>query len=221
MFLEAAKSCGAEVIFFPELSLTGYEPRMAKKLADQRLDARLQELQDFADQHGVTVGAGIPCLVSGGVEIAMFWHVPHEDPRKYSKQYLHSDELPYFVPGEGQLVLNMDGEKLVPAICYESLLYEHASSAGNSGATVYMASVAKSARGVDKAASHYPEIARQFGMFVLMANSVGPSDDFLSHGHSAAWAQDGRLLAQLDAQSEGFIILDTATSSASVHGLAV
>lgn len=215
--LDSAASLGAEVIFFPELSLTGYEPRLAKDLADQRLDSRLQAVQLFADKNGVVVGVGLPNLTRAGVEIAMIWHSPHKSAQKYAKQYLHSDELPYFAPGEGQLALNVNDEVLVPAICYESLLDAHANHAGALGADTYLASVAKSARGVEKAMSHYPAIARRFGMFVLMANSVGPSDDFLGNGHSAAWSRDGSLLAQLDAESEGFVILDTLNSTATVH----
>lgn len=215
--LDIAASLGAEVIFFPELSLTGYEPRLAKELADQRLGARLQAVQLFADKNGVTIGVGLPNLTSAGVEIAMIWHSPYKSSQKYAKQHLHSDELPYFAPAEGQLALNINDEMLVPAICYESLLDEHARRAGDLGADAYLASVAKSARGVEKAMSHYPAIARRFGMFVLMANSVGPSDDFLSNGNSAAWSRDGCLLAQLDAESEGFVILDTVNSSATVH----
>lgn len=215
--LDSAVSLGAEVIFFPELSLTGYEPRLAKELADQSLDSRLQEVQLFADKNRVTIGVGLPKLTSTGVQIAMIWHSPHDNPQNYAKQHLHSDELPYFAPAEGQLALKVNNETLVPAICYESLLDEHACRAGELGADAYLASVAKSARGVEKAMFHYPAIARRFGMFVLMANSVGPSDDFLSHGHSAAWSSDGRLLAQLDAELEGFVILDTASSTATAH----
>lgn len=215
--LHSAVSLDAEVIFFPELSLTGYEPRLAKELADKNLDARLQDLQLFADENRVTVGVGLPQLSRAGVQIAMVWHSPHVGPQTYAKQYLHSDEMPYFVPAEGQLALNINEETLVPAICYESLLDEHACRAGELNADAYLASVAKSSRGVEKAMSHYPEIARRFGMFVLMANSVGPSDDFLSHGHSAAWSRDGRLLGQLDSESEGFIILNTVNSTMAMH----
>jgi predicted amidohydrolase len=215
--VRSAASHGADVVFFPELSLTGYEPRLAKELANQHLEAALQDFQRYSDEFEITIGVGLPLLASDGVQIAMIWHSPHENARKYAKQHLHSDELPFFTAAQGQLALDFDDEKLVPAICYESLLDEHASHAGDMGATAYLASVAKSPRGVQKAMSHYPAIARRFGMFVLMANSVGPSDNFLSHGHTAAWSRDGHLLAQLDAESEGLVILNMAESTATTH----
>ena len=46
------------------------------------------------------------------------------------------------------------GHNLAPAICFESLQPEHAESAASSGADVYLASVAKSPIGVDKAYCH-------------------------------------------------------------------
>lgn len=67
---------------------------------------------------------------------------------------------------------------------------------------------------------HYPIVARRHNMFVMMANCVGPSDDFLSVGQSAAWNIRGELLTQLDAESEGVVVLDTHSGSASVKKLA-
>ena len=55
------------------------------------------------------------------------------------------------------------------------------------GANIYLASVAKSARGVDKAFSHYPAVAQRYAMTVLMANCVGPCGDFVAVGQSAMW----------------------------------
>jgi predicted amidohydrolase len=56
-------------------------------------------------------------------------------------------------------------------------------------------------------------------MHVIMANCVGPSDNFVSVGQSAVWDDGGRLLAQMDADSEGIIILDTITGEASITAL--
>ncbi|MCL7931592.1 hypothetical protein M8006_16675 [Halomonas sp. ATCHA] len=54
-----------------------------------------------------------------------------------------------------------------------------------------------------------------------MANCVGPSDDFISVGQSAAWNVRGELLAQMDAESEGLVVLDTVGGRASVKLLLI
>jgi predicted amidohydrolase len=132
----------------------------------------------------------------------------------YSKQHLHADEMPYFVAGDGQVTLASGGELVAPAICYESLLAEHSAQAAAFGATVYVASVAKSANGVAKADAHYPAIARRHSMPVLMANCVGPCDDFEAVGGSAVWDANGERLARLPSRGEGALLFDTATSEA-------
>lgn len=44
-FIEAASSGQSDLIMFPELSLTGYEPGLAKELATHSMDDRLNPLQ--------------------------------------------------------------------------------------------------------------------------------------------------------------------------------
>lgn len=102
------------------------------------------------------------------------------------KTKLHPDEHPYFVAGHEQLLLERQGFKLTPAICYESLQMDHANDAAALFSDMYLASVAKPVGGIAKAMKHYPIVARRHNMFVMMANCVGPSDDFLSVGQSAA-----------------------------------
>jgi predicted amidohydrolase len=133
--------------------------------------------------------------------------------QQYSKQTLHEDELPYFICGKEQLFITENGSKIAPAICYESLLMPHAEHAYRSGSNIYIASVAKSKAGVEKAFKHFPEIAAKFEMIVLMANSTGPSDNFESAGKTSIWNSKGQLVGQLDDNSEGILIIDTATEN--------
>lgn len=52
-----------------------------------------------------------------------------------------------------------------------------------------------------------------------MTNCFGPSDSFVSVGQSAAWNTRGELLAQMSADGEGVVVLDTDLGTASVHWL--
>jgi predicted amidohydrolase len=131
----------------------------------------------------------------------------------YSKQHLHADELPYFVAGDGQVTLAAGKEVVAPAICYESLQDEHSAQAVALGATLYVASVAKSANGVAKAEAHYPSVARRHSIPVLMANCVGACDDFEAAGGSAVWSAGGERLAALSGTEEGVLVFDSMTAT--------
>ena len=202
---------GADMVFFPELSLLGYEPKHAARFAMRADDARLDVFQMLSQALRITIGVGAPTPGDTGVRISMLVFQPNAARIVYSKQHLHADELPYFVAGSGQITLARDGQIVAPAICYESLLDAHGDAAAALGATVYIASVAKSALGLAKADAHYPGIARRHSLRVLMANCVGRCDDFEAVGGSAIWSSSGELAARLPSSDEGALLLDTAT----------
>jgi predicted amidohydrolase len=204
-----ARAYQAEAIFFPELSLTGYEPELTKELALDPADTRLGIFQQIADNQSITIGLGAPTRASEGVLISMLIFQPGQARQIYSKQQLHSDELPFFVAGIHQVILSIREVQIAPAICYESLLATHSENAHRLGAKLYLASVAKSANGVQKALKHYPTIAQKFEIWVLMVNCVGFCDNFLSIGTTSAWSPSGDLLGQLSGESEGLLLIDT------------
>lgn len=53
-------------------------------------------------------------------------------------------------------------------------------------------------------------------MAVLMANSVGPCDDFVSAGRTAIWNRSGELVASMDGEGEGLVMFDTSIQEGSV-----
>ncbi|TRX51987.1 carbon-nitrogen hydrolase family protein [Fulvivirga sp. M361] len=212
-FVQLAISHHVDAIFFPELSITGYEPLLAQDLATNQEDKRFDDFQRLSDSHQITIGFGVPTKINTGIKISMIIFQPEAVRQTYSKQHLHSDECPYFVPGEYQLILTMKNEKIAPAICYESLLPAHSENAIKSGATVYMASVAKSENGVEKAFDHFSDMASRHSLFVAMANCVGNCDDFESAGKTSVWNQQGKLIGQLNNLEEGALIFDTNTHS--------
>lgn len=209
--INIAVTHGADIIVFPELSLTGYEPGLAKSLATDQDDKILDSLQEISDTNKITIGAGMPTKSSSGIFISMIIFQPHQPRQTYSKQYLHEDELPYFINGESQVFLTMENIKIAPAICYESLLPEHSANASKNGTAIYFASVAKSTSGVEKAFKHFPEVANKYAMTVLMANAVGPCDNFESAGKTSIWNKNGSLVGQLNDSNEGILIIDTNT----------
>lgn len=208
-FMELAKSQGARLVCFPELSLTGYDARRAADWATTPEDARFGPLQEAATRLSLSVAVGVPLRGSSGIQVGMLIFQPLEPRIVYAKRILHSDELPWFVPGKSQAMLEIDDQVVVPAICYESLQEDHARQAAALGADIYLASVAKSAHGIARAHEHYPAMAQRYGFSVLMANCTGPCDEFIAVGQSAAWDSQGTKQDGLEDDREGMVLLDS------------
>jgi predicted amidohydrolase/ribosomal protein S18 acetylase RimI-like enzyme len=203
----------ADLIVFPELSITGYEPELAEKLACDSDDSIFDCFEDLAAQNEITIGVGMPTNTEDGINISLLIFQPNQKRITYSKQLLHTDELPFFKCGNRQVYVTIKNKKIAFGICYETLQEEHFRNAHKNGADIYIASVAKSQNGIDKTYAYFPTVAKTFQMPILMANAVGYCDNFLSIGQSAVWNEKGELVGQLDGQNQGFLIFDTELKS--------
>jgi predicted amidohydrolase len=128
-FIDLALTHNAKAIFFPELSLTGYEPALAKKLATTQNDDRLDIFQQISDHNHIIIGLGLPSLSDTQIRISMIIFEPNKPRQTYSKQQLHSDEFPFFDQGAEQLIIKSKCSNIAPAICYESLQTIHIEAA--------------------------------------------------------------------------------------------
>jgi predicted amidohydrolase len=207
--LELARD--SDVIVFPELSLTGYEPTLAGELAIDSSDSRLDGFQAISDAEGIAIGVGAPTRSTTAARITMVLFLPHRSRLTYSKRYLHPDEEPFFVSGDNVATVNVNRAVIAPAICYELSIAEHAEKAFRSGASIYMASVAKTAKGLDAALPRLAAIARQYSMTVLMANCVGECDGCQCAGQTSIWNKTESLVGQLSDRDEGILMIDTET----------
>ena len=212
--IDLAVSGGADVIVFPELSITGYEPELAKDLATDKDDGRFDVFQKIADDKKITVGIGVPTKNDTGISISMILFQPHEPKQTYSKKYLHSSEKSFFVSGQNSIGLIGDKSNIALAICYELSVPEHAENAYKNGAEIYLASVVESVGGIEKAAARLSEIAGKYSMTVLMANCVGQTGVYDCGGNTAVWNDKGSLVGQLSETKEGILIFDTDTQKA-------
>ena len=207
--IDVALGNKADVVIFPELSITGYEPTLAKQLATTPDDPRFDEFQAIADRGSITIGIGVPIKHDSGITISMVIFHPRGVRQVYSKIYIHADEEPFFVAGQSSSGLITNQTELALAICYELSIAEHAEAAAESGAKIYLASVCKTTKQLEGATARLSAIAKQYSMIVLMANCVGQCDGFPCGGQSAIWNNEGKLLGQLDAAGEGILMIDT------------
>ncbi len=198
----------ADLIIFPELSLTGYEPTLAKELAITKEDNRLDDFQILSDANEISIGVGAPTKSDSGICISMILFQPNKLRKIYSKKYLHADEEPFFVSGDNFPCLTIKETKIAFAICYEISIEEHAERAHKDGATIYIASVAKFESGIEKALQRLASIASDYKMTVLMSNCVGNSDGQKCAGKTSIWNSNGVLMNQLNESEEGILIVE-------------
>jgi predicted amidohydrolase len=207
----SASSYSASAIIFPELSLTGYEPTLARELACDASESRFDVFQRIADDKEITIGIGAPTRNEAGNCISMILYQPHQRNRIYSKKHLHHDEEPFFVAGENFNVFTIQESNIAPAICYEISVPQHAENASANGADFYIASVNKSVTAIDAALKRLAEIARKYSMTVLMSNCVGFCDGSRCAGKTSIWNDKGLIIGQLDDRSEGLLFFDTVS----------
>ena len=217
--IELAVSNGAEMIIFPELSLTGYEPALAKKLAPDQNDKRLDDFQKISNARKIIICVGMPTKRYPGILISMMIFQPYKQVQIYSKQYLHDDEKTFFTHGQEQVFLTDGENKIGFAICYEISVPEHSERIYRAGADIYIASVAKFVTGIDKAINTISGIAKKYSMITIMSNCIGECDGQECAGKTSIWNNKGELTGQLNDTNEGIIMVDTETGEITEQAL--
>lgn len=190
-YVESAIRAGCQLVVFPELSLTGYEPSLAEQLAMQMTDTRLDVFREICDKNDIAIAFGIPLRQPNGISISMPLYLPQQPTLVYSKFYLHDDELPFFVPASNATPIMIKGLRIGFAICYELSVKEHRTNAIKDGVNVYIASAAKTEKGVAESYKHLSSMAESNKIVTMLVNSAGPSDDFIAAGQSACWDTEG------------------------------
>ncbi|WP_313124620.1 carbon-nitrogen hydrolase family protein [Pseudescherichia sp.] len=207
LLIASAASAGVNLIFFPELSLTGYEPEMAEQLALAD-ESCLRPLQRLAEKQDMVIIAGAPLNVKGRKPAIGACVISSKQPISYyRKMYLHPGESDYFSAGEEECVFTARTFNVGVAICADAGQPMHAERTVHMGADIYLNSVL-SAGGYDKDASLLQSYAKRYAMPTLMANYCGPSGGWKPVGKSAAWNEKGERIAQAPEDRAALVIMD-------------
>jgi predicted amidohydrolase len=197
---------GADVVVFPELSLTGYELDLAPELAFTAEDARLEPLIDVASRHQVALIVGAPVGLASGLHIGAFVFGRDRSTRIYTKRHLYGAENDVFVPGSLDPMLEVGDDRGAIAICADTSAPEHAEAAARQGASLYLAGAFFDPEGYPENVERLAGYATQHEMTVVLANSGGPATSFASAGGSGVWSPAGALVASLPGPGLGVVI---------------
>ena len=207
-FIQAAAEQGVQLLVFPELSLTGYEPDLAADLAIAPDAAVLQPLRELAREMAVTAVVGMPIRLNpeGPVLIGALVLAADGSLAVYSKQHLHPGEDRAFAAGNGGAPLTLDDTRVALAVCADFCHASHPAAAAADGAQVYAAGVLISPAGYGVDSALLQGYAATHSMLVLMANHGGATGGWESAGRSAVWTADGALLAAAPGVGDGLLI---------------
>jgi predicted amidohydrolase len=201
-----AAAHGAQLVLFPELSLTGYHRRFTRADALSPVEPRLHPLQRLADAQQLTVLAGAPLLSPAGLHIGTIAFRPGAAALTYFKQHLHEGEGVAFTAGRQAGTLALAPETVALAICADIGRAEHAQQAAGRGATIYAAGCLLTEDGYEGDAQLLQGYARAHHMAIMMANYGGLTDRWNAAGRSAIWSEAGQLITCAPARGEALIL---------------
>ncbi|MBT9513413.1 MAG: carbon-nitrogen hydrolase family protein [Acidovorax sp.] len=194
-FVRAAVLEHVQVLVFPELSLTGYEPAL---MANNLLPAdhpALAALGQAAQSHGITLVVGAPAapVVQGTLPAIGAWVLGADGSMAlYRKRHLHTSEEQFASAGTDDAQVHLlAGEPTGLAVCADITHPAHAQAARSAGAALYAAGVLISEKAYQAESALLQGYARDHDMAVLLANYSGPSGGYASAGRSAFWAPGG------------------------------
>ncbi len=212
-FVQAAVENDVDVVVFPELSLTGYEPQIADELTLIIDDRRLAPLRELTARHTITIVAGAPVASAQGKPYIGALVFRPEDSFIYLKQHLHKGEDRFFVPGEAGCVMDIKGERVGLAICADINEASHPESASREGASIYAAGVLITPEGYSGDADLLMSYALKYNMLVVMANFSEPTGGYETAGKSAVWDGCGRLIAVARESGNALVLAEKEADS--------
>lgn len=210
----------ADVIVFPELSLTGYPPEdllLRRKFIDKTNEA-LNEL--IAIVKNIYVVVGYPEQLPRGIYNACAIFYNHSILGKYTKQHLPNyevfDEDRYFIAGGNPCVVTIKDIPIGLVICEDLWFHRPTRQSVSQGARLIISpnaspfEIKKHARRVHVVSKR----AIENKVPIIYVNAVGGQDELIFDGGSMAFAADGEVCQFAGFFNEKLLPIDVDFSSA-------
>jgi NAD+ synthase (glutamine-hydrolysing) len=196
---EAARRAGADLVLFPEMTLSGYPPEDLL-LRPGFLESCHRALERFAaGVEGIDAVIGHPWAEQGRRYNAVSWIRDGRVIGRYFKKllpnYLVFDECRYFSPGGDPLVVEVRGVPVGVIICEDAWQPGPAQAARDAGAELLLIPNASPYRD-DKLADREKLFAgrhAETGLPMVYCNLVGGQDELVFDGRSMLMNRAGEL----------------------------
>lgn len=208
----ARDSHGADIVLFPELTLTGYPPEdlLLRPSLDRRIDEAVERLRTL---RGITIVFGLPERGPLGLHNAAWAMRDGDVLARYHKQCLPNDtvfdERRYFVPGHEAAVFEQGGVRLGLSLCEDIWHVGPAAAAKAAGAELLL-NLNASPFHVGKPVERRAAVAarcRENDLPVVYCNLVGGQDELIFDGGSFALQRDGTPALQVSQMQEALTVL--------------
>ena len=215
-----ARTEGADLVVFPELTLSGYPPEDLL-LKPHFLGAIERELQSLAGNLAIPALVGFPeragelvynsaALIRGGAVEAVY-------RKARLPNYAVFDEKRYFEVGSDPLVFEVEGVPLGVTICEDDWAAGGTGLAAAQAGAAMILNLSASPYHAGKGSTRIGEVlqprAAEYGVPVAMCNLVGAQDELVFDGQSAVVAPSGDVVARAP-QFEPSLLIVEAPSGA-------
>ncbi len=205
MVADAARA-DAEVVCFPELSLSGYlldagayTPQLMREVADA-----VDKLAAASSRHDLTLVYGAPERVDGALRNAVIMQLPTGSRITYAKTHMDAVERAVFHRGDRFVV---DQRGIGVACCYDLAFPEPARAVNLLGARALVVPMAWEAKRGFVMANVVPARAVENVFYVLCANQCGAVGPFTFRGGSCVVDPLGGMCVRLG-DDEGLAVSD-------------
>ncbi|HOW75513.1 MAG TPA: NAD+ synthase [Candidatus Competibacteraceae bacterium] len=207
--VEARDRLQADLIVFPELTITGYPPEdlLLRPGFIRQIDPALQRL--CSEIHGIAAVVGCPLSTPEGLRNAAVVLDQGEIQARYFKQWLPNysvfDEKRYFVPGEDAAVVEIAGVRVGITICEDVWLPGPVAQAADAGAQLLVnlnASPYHAGKGEQRLTALQHRV-REGRIPIVYVNLIGGQDELVFDGGSLVVGADGVLIQRAPFFTEG------------------
>lgn len=239
-FARRASETGAQVVVFPELTLTGYPPRdllekesflegaerHLERLAAETADLKLSIICGTVTRTGSSSGNPIyntAVVLEGG-------RVAFRQNKMLLPSYDVFDEKRYFEPAVKQVPTTIEGSTTALTVCedawndkqyWERRLYSRdpVEELAQSGARLLISINASPYHMGKRAQRHeiFAATARRFQIPLVYVNQVGGNDQLVFDGSSFAMDSEGRVIASAASFEEDLVFFDATALTGDRH----
>ncbi len=207
--IDIAAQNKANLICFPEMSLTGYCREEGRELAIKESDEEIIKLKEKAKADNIIIVVGAPIEIDDKLYIGSFILNPNGELEIYTKQYLHLGEEVYYSSSfDYNPTIQIADEKIAFAICADIDSPQHPIDAKRNECTLYLPSIFFSKKGIDKGLHLLSKYAKENSFSVLMSNYSGELWNMEAGGKSSFWDKNGEQIAELPPNEQGLLILE-------------